>query len=303
MVVLSPLVFQPAATLVITFGGDVFLAREGQPLFSNNPWGQFAQPEAIAPGSPETHWLLINLESPLGEAPPAPGSGYNLCAPQEQVWALSAGGVHLASTLNNHAEDCAAGGQTANVLEQAGLVTLSNGYQPLYQQSPAGIVAFIGANAVGEPLDSSRLLAACSAAAARSDIVIVSLHWGVEYSAQPSQAQRNLAQALADVGVDVLWGHHPHVLQPMEWVTSSSGDHQMLAMYSLGNLLSDQAAVWSTSHSALVSLRFDQDGLQGLSLQPVSARPGDFALVKPSQGDADRISRRLNWEEVTARRP
>ncbi|MCA1030201.1 CapA family protein [Bacillus timonensis] len=72
-----------------------------------------------------------------------------------------------------------------------------------------------------------------------SDVVIVSMHWGNEYQLYPSDQQKNLAQELADAGVDVIIGHHPHVLQPMEWLERSNGG-KTFVIYSLGNFLSGQ---------------------------------------------------------------
>ena len=66
------------------------------------------------------------------------------------------------------------------------------------------------------------------------DFLMVSMHWGIEYDFTPSQEQRDLAKFLADLGVDLIIGTHPHVVQPAEWI----GD--TLVYYSLGNLISGQ---------------------------------------------------------------
>jgi len=60
------------------------------------------------------------------------------------------------------------------------------------------------------------------------------VHWGGEYQAAPSPRQQSIAQALAHAGADLVIGHGPHVLQPVEWV------RETLVAYSLGNLLFDQ---------------------------------------------------------------
>jgi len=71
------------------------------------------------------------------------------------------------------------------------------------------------------------------------DFLIVSMHWGEEYHHEYSNAQEKLAAFLAEQRVDLVIGHHPHVLQPMEYVTRPDGK-PMLCVYSLGNLLSAQ---------------------------------------------------------------
>ncbi len=74
-----------------------------------------------------------------------------------------------------------------------------------------------------------------------ADLVFVSMHWGNEYNFKPSANQKNLASMMAGLGVDVIIGHHPHVLQPIEWVESPNGDgHKTLCVYSLGNFAAEQ---------------------------------------------------------------
>ena len=70
-----------------------------------------------------------------------------------------------------------------------------------------------------------------------ADVVIVSAHWGSEYSFKPNSFQKTYAELLCELGVDVIVGMHPHCLQPMEWMTSSTG-HRTLLTYSIGNFLS-----------------------------------------------------------------
>ncbi|MEG1475898.1 MAG: CapA family protein [Longicatena sp.] len=72
-----------------------------------------------------------------------------------------------------------------------------------------------------------------------SDVQLVSMHWGDEYSHIPSKEQKELAQYLSDLGADVIIGEHPHVIQPMDHITGEKGNHT-LVIYSLGNFLSAQ---------------------------------------------------------------
>lgn len=72
-----------------------------------------------------------------------------------------------------------------------------------------------------------------------ADFIIVYPHWGTEYVYEPIRSQRELVDFYYELGVDLVIGTHPHVIQPVEWVTSESG-HNMLVYYSLGNFLSYQ---------------------------------------------------------------
>jgi len=66
------------------------------------------------------------------------------------------------------------------------------------------------------------------------DVLIVAMHWGEEYTHVPTQSQRTKAQFLADLGVDIVIGAHPHVVQPIEKINNT------IIYYSLGNYLSNQ---------------------------------------------------------------
>lgn len=72
-----------------------------------------------------------------------------------------------------------------------------------------------------------------------SDVVVVSMHWGNEYETTPNQTQIDLANELSRIGVDIIIGHHPHVLQPMDWIERADGSRTFV-LYSLGNFLSAQ---------------------------------------------------------------
>jgi poly-gamma-glutamate synthesis protein (capsule biosynthesis protein) len=73
-----------------------------------------------------------------------------------------------------------------------------------------------------------------------TDVIIVSLHWGIEYMHEQSDEQEDIAQFIADTGeVEVIIGHHPHVIQPVEIVKGVNGN-EMIVAYSLGNMVSSQ---------------------------------------------------------------
>ncbi len=69
------------------------------------------------------------------------------------------------------------------------------------------------------------------------DLLMVAMHWGVEYTYEANAYQRDMARYLADLGVDIVIGTHPHVIQPIEWL----GD--TLVIYSLGNFMSAHEVV------------------------------------------------------------
>jgi poly-gamma-glutamate capsule biosynthesis protein CapA/YwtB (metallophosphatase superfamily) len=104
---------------------------------------------------------------------------------------------------------------------------------------------------------------------ARADVVIVSMHAGVEYSPRPNRQQMEFAQAAIDAGARVVVGHHPHVVEPWERVGES------VIFYSLGNLVFDQFQREETQHGALAELTFSGARLVHAEMVPVDiARTG-----------------------------
>ena len=277
---------RPIPTLAITFGGDIMLAREGMPIFDGNPWSDLALTDGGL--------LFANLESPLTDSVQKNETeGYNLCAKATQAEILSAGGVDLVVTANNHQQDCGETESTGSILEALGIQAVNAEASPLFLQTNVGVVGVIAFDAVTEPLNLESVMERVIMARPQCDILIVSLHWGYEYAVEPSPTQREWAEKLSDAGVDVLWGHHPHVLQPVEWVNASEGDHQMVAMYSLGNLLADQWMTWDTQHSALLTLRFSYSGMESVSVNPIHMPSASKTLQVPSQESIERIENRL----------
>ena len=73
-----------------------------------------------------------------------------------------------------------------------------------------------------------------------ADIVVVCAHWGNDGYSSPAQTQTDMANYLCGLGVDVVIGTHPHVLQPVEVITGEDG-HQMVCFYSIGTFISGYA--------------------------------------------------------------
>jgi poly-gamma-glutamate synthesis protein (capsule biosynthesis protein) len=95
-----------------------------------------------------------------------------------------------------------------------------------------------------------------AARAAGAELVICYYHWGTEYEMAPNAAQQALAKATADMGVDLILGDHPHVIQKALILRSSAGK-DLPVYYSLGNLLSNQRL-------DTMDNRFAEDGLLAL---------------------------------------
>ena len=74
-----------------------------------------------------------------------------------------------------------------------------------------------------------------------AEATVLYLHWGTEYQLQANETQKKMAQKICDLGVDVLIGGHPHVVQPMDLISSTTDEnHKMVCLYSMGNAVSNQ---------------------------------------------------------------
>src|SRR5690606_17530936 len=99
-------------------------------------------------------------------------------------------------------------------------------------------------------IDKDQIANEVEKAKEKADVIILSLHFGNEYERLPNESQKDLVQYAADLGVHAVIGHHPHVLQPLEWVTGEKGNC-MLAAYSLGNFLSNQQKLYERTGGIL----------------------------------------------------
>ncbi len=197
------------------------------------------------------------------------GKGYDLSgypqfnSPQQVGLDLLTVGFDIIGIANNHMADKRAAGLAATI---AFWKTHTNGtdnvliggyddqkdYETIRTMERNGIVIALLAYTYDTNISTKadvpvvpvldREVAARQIAAAReiADIVIVFPHWGKENKFTPSEEETEWAQYLADCGADVIIGAHPHVIQPIVWLTAPSG-RQVLCAYSLGNFLSEQA--------------------------------------------------------------
>lgn len=80
-----------------------------------------------------------------------------------------------------------------------------------------------------------------------AEFLVVYIHWGNEYQTSPNTHQKSIAQNLCNMGVDIIIGSHPHVIQPVELITSEDSTHTTVCLYSTGNAVSNQRQEVMTS--------------------------------------------------------
>ncbi|NML68018.1 CapA family protein [Hymenobacter sp. RP-2-7] len=239
----------PPPALRISVVGDVLLARAVPAALARDSAALRQTARQLWAGS---RYVLGNLECPLTDtALPASKAIVFQGNPRWAGWLRGLGVTHV-SLANNHTLDQRLPGLQATVRagRAAGLGVL--GYEPdslagclpTVLGADSSVVAFaysaFGQAGAGEGCVCGREAAAlCERVATYKTLfperaVLVYLHWGTEYAAQPSARQRQLAHDLVDAGAAAVVGAHPHVVQPVEFYRGRP------IVYSLGNFLFDQ---------------------------------------------------------------
>ncbi|MDR1675964.1 MAG: CapA family protein [Tannerella sp.] len=131
------------------------------------------------------------------------------------------------------------------------------------------------------------------------DCIAVFFHWGDEYVRQPSPAQRMLAEYCRRLGVEIVIGSHPHVIQPVDLQVDSDSIIRSVTLYSLGNLVSNQRDRYRNG-GLIVTLDLEKITGQPLRIRPFCmpvwvSRPG-YRILTPSVADTLALSDRERKE-------
>lgn len=223
-------------------------------------------------------YFVANLETTLGGTDGRSYSGFpRFNSPDAIVTSLKNAGVDCLLTANNHCYDTNGSGllRTLDVIDKAGLDhtgTRKDESEKQYYVKNIGDINFgfacytyetptsQGRKALNglvvdtktaplvnsfnpNSLDSFYEELKTSLAAMKkqgAQVTVVYIHWGEEYQLTQNAKQQEIAQALCDMGVDVIIGGHPHVVQPIDLLTSTNGKHKTVCVYSLGNFVSNQ---------------------------------------------------------------
>lgn len=268
-----------SADIIISSVGDILIHNTVYMAAYNpadNSYNFNSQFQYVKPYLQDADLTIANLETTL--AGPEKGySGYpRFNSPDSLVDALAYAGVDILTAANNHRLDQGVEGfyRTIRVVRQKGLAitgvkaeenektyvlreikgmkvaVLNFGYgYPLAggNLSINGLILPVNMKGLIDSFDPGDLQKSAGDLAkrissARQDgagLVIVCLHWGDEYSRVPNAMQEKLAAAIVSAGADVIFGGHPHVLQPAVCLPSPDG-RLVPVFYSQGNFISDQ---------------------------------------------------------------
>jgi poly-gamma-glutamate capsule biosynthesis protein CapA/YwtB (metallophosphatase superfamily) len=250
---------------------------------------------------------FVNMETPVAPEHSHGTKPFMFDAPVDLPEALKASGIKIVSFANNHVMDQGWAGfdETREHLRQVGLLFVgtsdnaSTAWQPVFTEANGIKVGWLGmtrwlngnrnpesadephvnffpypGEAGGAPgADEATVLAAVKAAKAQCDLLVISVHWGIEYATAPRPEDVDLAHKMLEAGASVIVGAHPHVLQPIETYKTQDG-RDTIIFYSLGNFLSNQ------SRSYVDGLNPDSNG------EPRDEAIGLFSAVRKDYGPA-----------------
>jgi poly-gamma-glutamate capsule biosynthesis protein CapA/YwtB (metallophosphatase superfamily) len=279
------------------------LARGGVPLVPEWQRIDLSVPPNLEFGSKQSYYMAA-LESPITAEietlTAVVGDEMNLCSESSETSILQKAGFNLLTFSNNHQNDCQQGGatETENFLSASGMQPFRLEDGMWVASLPDSNVIVIAVDDVAVPLDVNQVTTKIEDNKVRGKFVVLSIHWGLEYQAGPSNRQLELAQAWTDAGADIIWGHHPHVLQRMELLTSRVDGHQTLVMYSLGNLLADQFMLEDAQRSALIQVIVKKGQIQRIIIIPAKFDWERLILdFSPEPDERTRILERINLQE------
>lgn len=241
----------------------------------------------MAPWLAASDIAFVNLESPFSDQKPPLGGELVFRAAPDTIAGLLLAHISIVSTANNHARDCGPRGVkfTVSWLNSHGIQTV--GSSKSEEATHRGVVltrngvrfGFLGYTydqqngnwhdidnriALADPVVMARDVKALRE---RADVVIVSMHHGIEYMPRPSAAQVAFAHAAIDAGAELVIGHHPHVVQPRENYRGG------VIFYSLGNFIFDQYQREATQHGEVVQVSFAGRDILAARVIPVRITP------------------------------
>lgn len=297
--------FEPVTLVAV---GDVMLARKVNRLMAvQGDTYPFAR---LGEEFEDADITFGNLESPLSVRGKAlPGKGICFRARPEMAGELARQGFDVLSIANNHALDYDATAflDTRDALRGAGIKPVGGGanigearqlvvlerkglrlgflaytdmadlfFHPQYPRRFRATPDLAGV----APLVEEDIKEDIAANRDKVDILIVSLHWGTEYSQVPTAEQRRMARELVDTGADIILGHHPHVLQGIEVYKDG------LIAYSLGNFIFDQDHKLITRQGLMLKVQLSPQGVEEVVVYPIFIEQSQPRTVSGDQAQS-----------------
>lgn len=188
--------------------------------------------------------VVANLEGPFTESLECQIKPYSFRFEPEHVRLITSAGINALSLANNHSNDCFRRGieDTRRILEESGISAFGDDSSSIGMEravwtdvsTETTLLGFDMTLGLQSAHDIGKRVEETHQEGLRT---VVHIHWGNEYEPLPNNAQRETARLLVEKGADLIIGHHPHVIEPVEIVQGTA------VFYSLGNFVFDQDTV------------------------------------------------------------
>ena len=262
----------PIKETTLFFLGDMMFDRGVKNSVKNNFNGDFNKLFEKISEIKNADILFANLEGPASDDGSDIGNKYSFKMNPITIDALKNASIDIVSFSNNHSGDWGLGAfeDTLSRLDNAGILHGGSDSNKINAENPTiiekngirfGFLSFsdIGPNWLEAKENSPGILLAgdprlsdiIKKAKNKSDVLIISFHWGEEYQKIHNSRQEKLAKISIDNGADIVVGHHPHVIQDIDNYNGKP------IAYSLGNLIFDQSFSKETMRGMLFSVTFN----------------------------------------------
>lgn len=272
------------STLSLLFVGDIMMDRGVESMVDNYGKGDFRFPFLkIKEDLEKADVLFGNLEGPISERGLDVGGLYSFRFNRKSIEGIVYAGFGILSLANNHMIDhqAVALEDTMNILKENNIEYVGAGFNKeeafslkiiKKEEFKIGLLAFTdlcprswraseNSSGIACIEDKEEVVGKIRESKNSADILIVSLHSGVEYREDPSSAKISFFKECIDSGADLVVGHHPHVVQKTE------NYNQGWIAYSLGNFVFDQSFSQETMESVILKVEIRNKRIEQVSTE------------------------------------
>lgn len=263
-------------TTTISFVGDIMLTRGVRSSVEKNFGGDYSKLFENLSELKNADILFGNLEGDVSNVGNNVGSKYSFRMDPSILPVLKTAGFDILSFANNHVGDwnISAFKDTLSRLKEIGILKTGAGENKEDATNPTiiekngirfGFLGFsdVGPNWIEAKVDTAGILLASDPnlgeiiknAKTKSDVLIVSFHWGIEYKLVHSTRQEDLAHTAIDNGADMIIGHHPHIIEDIEEYKGKP------IVYSLGNFIFDDTSTKDMMRGMFFSATYEGKNL------------------------------------------
>ncbi len=272
--------------------GSIYIdAKEG------NTYNFYKMLDKIKPIISSYDLAYYNQESLLGGTSLGLQTYPRFNSPQEIGDAMLDAGFNIVTLANNHSLDMGEKGLISSNAywdkkEEQGIMTAGS-YTSFDDRDKVVIMEKNGikytilsytttTNGLSRPSGKEYLVNVYNAEQAKKDIervrdkvdlLMVAMHWGEEYTHNPTENQKEIAQYLSSLGVDIIIGHHPHVIQPIDFIGNT------MVIYSLGNFIASQKGEVAKHTGLMASVTIHKKTINGKTSLTLENPTADLEFV------------------------